>query len=193
MSHRGDLTGALAAYQASLAIHQRLATADPRNTEWQRDLSVSHERIGDVHRARGDLTGSLDAYQASNAIRERLAVADPDNTEWQHDLSVSLEQIGDTHQMQGDLVGALAAYQTAHSIRQRLVATGPTNIRWQRGLIVSHFKLAEAGSESGVNYQRALKIALSMQQRGILAPSDAFIPDLLHSRLKALHQAEASE
>ena len=36
----GDLDAALAAYQASLVIRQRLAAADPSNAAWQRDLSV---------------------------------------------------------------------------------------------------------------------------------------------------------
>jgi hypothetical protein len=37
---QGDLTGALEAYRASLAIRQRLAAQDPANAGWQRDLSV---------------------------------------------------------------------------------------------------------------------------------------------------------
>jgi hypothetical protein len=31
-----------------LAIAERLAKADPGNADWQRDLSVSHNTIGDV-------------------------------------------------------------------------------------------------------------------------------------------------
>jgi len=41
----GDLTAARAAYTAALTIRQRLADADPGNTGWQRDLSVSQERL----------------------------------------------------------------------------------------------------------------------------------------------------
>ena len=74
---QGNLTAALDAYNASLAIRERLAEADPGNAGWQRDLSVSHDRIGDVLRAQGNLTAALDAYNASLAIRERLAEADP--------------------------------------------------------------------------------------------------------------------
>jgi len=48
---QGDLATALTSYRASLAIRERLAKADPGNAGWQRDLSVSHERIGDVQRA----------------------------------------------------------------------------------------------------------------------------------------------
>jgi hypothetical protein len=45
---QGDLAGALVAYEASHAIRERLATSDLGNTEWQRDLIVSHWRIAAV-------------------------------------------------------------------------------------------------------------------------------------------------
>ena len=47
-SAQGDLAGGAASYRASLAICERLAAADPGNAGWQRDLSVSHNKIGDV-------------------------------------------------------------------------------------------------------------------------------------------------
>ena len=56
---------------------------NPRNAEWQRDLSISHNKIGDGKRAQGDGDGALDAYRASLAIAERLAAHDPRNAEWQ--------------------------------------------------------------------------------------------------------------
>ena len=34
---------------------QRLVEADPTNADWQRDLSRSHSRIGDLRRAQGGL------------------------------------------------------------------------------------------------------------------------------------------
>ena len=78
-----------------MAIAERLAEADPNNAGWQRDLSVSHNKIGDVLVDQGDLSGALDSYRPSMAIRERLAKADPNNAGWQRDLSVSRSKIGD--------------------------------------------------------------------------------------------------
>jgi tetratricopeptide (TPR) repeat protein len=42
---QGDLACALKAYKADLAIAGSLATSDPGNAGWQRDLSVSYERL----------------------------------------------------------------------------------------------------------------------------------------------------
>ena len=42
---QGDLAVALTSYQASHDIFSGLAQADPGNTGWQHDLSVSREKI----------------------------------------------------------------------------------------------------------------------------------------------------
>jgi hypothetical protein len=80
-------------YQASLDIAERLAAADPANTQWQRDLSVSRNNLGDAAVAAGDLAAARTHYQASLDIAERLAAADPANTQWQRDLQLVREQI----------------------------------------------------------------------------------------------------
>ena len=77
-----------------MAIAQKLAASDPSNSQWQRDLSISHERIGDTQRAQGDLAGALKSYQAGMAIRQRMAASDPSNSEWQTDVAVSAWKIG---------------------------------------------------------------------------------------------------
>src|SRR5947199_10558 len=68
---QGRLTAALKAYQASLAIAERLAESDPGNAGWQGDLSSSYSKVGDVQMAQGDRAAALKSYQASLAIRER--------------------------------------------------------------------------------------------------------------------------
>jgi tetratricopeptide (TPR) repeat protein len=91
---QGDGAGALAAYQAGLTIAEGLAKRDPANTEWQRDLSVSHNKMGDVLVSQGDGAGALAAYQAGLTIREGLAKRDPANTQWQVDVAVSFAKLG---------------------------------------------------------------------------------------------------
>jgi tetratricopeptide (TPR) repeat protein len=91
---QGDGPGGLDAYRKSLGIAEELATRDPANTQWQRDLSVSHERVGDVLVAQGDMPQALDAYRRSLAIRERLAAYDPGAARAQVDVSVSCAKLG---------------------------------------------------------------------------------------------------
>ena len=117
--------------------------ADPGNAEWQRDLSVSHDKIGDVRRAQGDLKGAL-RPMAGLAIGERLAAQDPANTQWQRDLSVSHNKIGDVLvSAQGDLKGAFAAYEQSLAIRERLAAQDATNAVWKDDLSYSKERVKE--------------------------------------------------
>jgi hypothetical protein len=91
---QGDGAGALAAYRTGLAIREVLAARDPANTDWQRDLSVSHNKIGDVLVAQGDGAGALAAYRTGLAIAEVLAARDPANAQWQTDVAVSCAKLG---------------------------------------------------------------------------------------------------
>jgi hypothetical protein len=47
----GDLATARTHYQASLDIRERLATANPTNTGWQRELQLVRQQIDDLTNA----------------------------------------------------------------------------------------------------------------------------------------------
>ena len=91
---------------------ERLADADPSNAGWQRDLSVSQNKLGDVQAAQGRSRRRAGGLRAGPGDRERLAAADPSNAGWQRDLSVSLDKLGDgCSPPRATSPAALAAYQ----------------------------------------------------------------------------------
>ena len=166
-----DLAAASSAYAAVLRLaEQRLAT-DPANTEWQRVLSVSHEKIGNVLVAQGDGPGALAAYRKGLEIREVLTARNPANTVWQRDLSVSHERIGDVLVAQGDGPGAFAAYRKGLAIREALAVRDPANTEWQRDLAVSHEKIGNVlvaqgdGPGALAAYRKGLAIAEALIAR----------------------------
>ena len=122
---------------------ERLATADPTNADWQRDLSVSQNNVGDVLRNQGDLAGALAAYRESLIGFKRLATVDPTNAGWQRDLSVSQNKLGSVLLDQGDLAGALAAYRESLVVAERLATADPTNADWRCDLSVSQNKVGD--------------------------------------------------
>jgi predicted negative regulator of RcsB-dependent stress response len=65
---QGKLADALKSFQQSEGLAEILARADPNDSELQRGLAVSHNKIGDVLMAEGDLTGALDEYRKALAI-----------------------------------------------------------------------------------------------------------------------------
>ena len=155
----------------------RLATADPANTEWQRDLAVSHEKIGDVRRAQGTPTTALKAYQEELRIVSLLAAADPDNARWQRDLSLSQIKIGDAQVALGYLTGALEAYRVSLEISTRLAAADPGNTERQRDLSVSHMRIGDVWHQWAIVSDANVSEALEAYQAGVdiivrLAASD---------------------
>ena len=161
----GDLRAATRQLRAIHAQVQARAIANPANTQWQRDLSISHSRLGDVATAAGDLAAARAAYQAGLDIRTRLAATDPADTEWQRDLSISHSRLGDVAMAAGDLDAARAAYQASLDIAARLATADPADTEWQRDLTVSHEKLGGVAMAAGdldaarAAYEASLDIA----------------------------------
>jgi tetratricopeptide (TPR) repeat protein len=169
--HLGDLwqiTGNL----DNAAEAYRGAENAARRTANDRDLSVSHNKIGDVLKSQGDRRGALAAYRASHTIREALARRDPTNAGWQRDLSVNHDRVGDVLISQGDHDGALAAYRAGHGIADTLTLRDPTNIEWQRDLSVSHNKIGDVLTSQGDHDGALGAYRASLAIREKLAHSD---------------------
>ncbi len=167
---RGSLAEAERAFRAAL---KAAGCGDDRN------LAVSHERIGDVQSAQGDLAAALTSYQASHDIFDRLAKADPGNAGWQRDLSVSHDKIGDVQSAQGDLAAALTSYQASLAIRDRLTKADPGNAGWQRDLALSYGRVAMVGARLGARddalgaFRRGRDIVAHLVRR---SPDNATLP-----------------
>jgi tetratricopeptide (TPR) repeat protein len=146
---RGDLGLAKSSYVDAQKIADRLAKADPNNAGWQRDLSVSYSRVGDVLRAQGNLTDALKYYRDSLAIADRLAKADPNKAGWQGDLSVSYDRVGDVLRAQGDLTEALKSYRESLAIRDRLAKADANNAGWQHDLGISNERIGDVQMAQG--------------------------------------------
>ncbi len=135
---QGDLPGALQAFTESKNIADKLAAADPGNAEWQRDLSVSWNKLGDVRWPRATCQAPSRPSPTARTSRDQLAAADPGNAEWQRDLSVSWNKLGDVRLAQGDLARRPPGlHRQARTSRDKLAAADPGNAQWQRDLSVS--------------------------------------------------------
>jgi tetratricopeptide (TPR) repeat protein len=134
---------ALDAYQQELAITKRLAEQDKFNSDWQRDLSVSYGKVGDVLVAQGKLPDALDAYQQSLNIRRTLADQDKSSAGWQRDLSISYENVGNVLVAQGKLQEALDAYQQYLAIAKHLAEQDKSNSQWQNDAAWSRYCVAK--------------------------------------------------
>jgi tetratricopeptide (TPR) repeat protein len=161
---------ALSRYQQLLARHERLARAEPDRADYQRDLSGSSIKMGDLYSALGQGEEARQAYLKFLAIAERLAQADPDRADYQRDLSVSLNKMGDLYRALGQGEEARQAFLKALAIRERLAQAEPDRADYQRDLSVSLENMGDLyralgqGEEARQAYLKSLAIAERLAQ-----------------------------
>jgi tetratricopeptide (TPR) repeat protein len=129
-------------YREGLGIADKLAKSASGNADWQRDLEISFNRIGDVQKAQDNLSGALKSYRDGLAISDRLAKSASGNPGWQRDLALSFELIGDVQKAQGDRPAAVKSYRHGLDIADKLTKSDPSNAEWQRDLATLSAKLA---------------------------------------------------
>ncbi|RTL61989.1 MAG: tetratricopeptide repeat protein [Hyphomicrobiales bacterium] len=181
----GDVCAARHAEDEALQVYleakseiDELLLTQPDDVTLNRDLSVTLDRIGDIHTTRGDLAEALASYQQALAIAESLArSAGKTNPEHLHDLSVSYERIGDLLDKKGDLAGALQHFNKGLAISKVLVRGNPDNRAWAWDLAASYERAADALHALGKvdqalrKYRMGLEIAEHLLGSGIVDPS----------------------
>jgi uncharacterized caspase-like protein len=170
---QGNLASAWRLYETAVEIGRRAAEADPGDMGWQRDLSVSYNKIGDVLKAQGNLGAALNRYEAALTIVERLAQADADNVGWQHDLSVSYGRVGGVLNAQGNLPAALTHYEASLTIAERLAKADASNAGWQRDVYSALWYVADVQIKQGNLSHGLEKLQRSKSIMERLAKADA--------------------
>jgi hypothetical protein len=79
----GQTDTALARYRKLLRHRESPVEQEPDRADYQRDLSASYDRMGDLFRALCQGEEARQAFLKSLAIRERLAQAEPDRADYQ--------------------------------------------------------------------------------------------------------------
>ena len=130
-----------------LALH--LTALDPGNTQWQRDLSVSYERLGVVAVAQGKLDEAARAYRDCLTIAKKLAAGDPGNTGWLRDLSCSLFQISRLDAEQKHWPDAIGNAEASLQTDERLSQLDRSNVDWQEDVKAGRAWLEQLRRQAG--------------------------------------------
>ena len=148
--HQAALGGSLASARATEAerMMRSLALEVPGNTAWQRDLSATYDKLGDVLKAQSRLKEALAAYRISAALAGRNA-AEPGDTGRHGDLALSLIKAGDAAIAQGAFDDGLESYQSSFAISERLAAAYRDDARWQYGLLLAREKIGDVQRVQG--------------------------------------------
>jgi tetratricopeptide (TPR) repeat protein len=168
---REDPDAAMAAYVDAQGEVRALLGRDPQDANLQRDLSVTGDRIGDMHAEAGRLDAALECYRQSLEIAEALSKRDPLNPVRQHDLSVSHDRIGEVLDKAGDREGALASFRQGLALAKDLALREPDNVQRQWDLSVSHDRIGDVllaqgrHTEALASYRSGMAIAEELVRR----------------------------
>jgi tetratricopeptide (TPR) repeat protein len=143
---QGDSEGALDAAERARNILRSLLSQDPNNNQWQHDLSVCYERIGDSQLAMGRQREALDAYQEALKGRRQLAKNIPDNAGFQRELAVSYVKLGDALVGGSRFDDARTAYEQSLTIEKKVTdlgLPGQSGQDWRHDLSISYERLGD--------------------------------------------------
>jgi tetratricopeptide (TPR) repeat protein len=181
----GELAGARAAVESSLAIRTKLAADHPSVTAYQSALAMSHNSLGKMLGATGELAGARAAVESSLAIWTKLAADHPESPDYASNLGATLSNLamidlGDNH---FDL--ARDRLREAVNWQKKALAPNPRNPTYRR-FLTNHYtnlRIAAQGLDD--------PDLLAEAERGLaeLKESDPTI-QALNARLVAVLQGE---
>ena len=135
---QGDMTTALKAFQDSRGILQRLTIAHRDTTTYQRDLSITSIKIGDVLAVQGDIPGAIIAYK--EALRTAHTSTNVSDLRVQ---AIAYSKIAESQQAQGILTESLNAFKESHAILKGLAVNYPPNTEHQRDISICEDSIGE--------------------------------------------------
>jgi eukaryotic-like serine/threonine-protein kinase len=159
----GDKQDALAAFQESQTIRQKLADDNPNVIKFQRDLALCRGNVAHLLRETGKPAEALQSLESALAIHRKLASDNPADTEIQSDLAKSHREIGLFLYWAGKPAEARQSLESALAIQQRLADENPTVTLFQGELAATHVNIGYVsptgkGTEALQSYERGRAI-----------------------------------
>jgi tetratricopeptide (TPR) repeat protein/tRNA A-37 threonylcarbamoyl transferase component Bud32 len=166
-SEIGNQQDALSAYRDALSIRQKLADANPSDTDLQVYLGCTQHEMGALLEANGKSAEALQAYQSALAILQKLANAQPADPMHQKNLANCHNSIGVQLHTIGKPAEAQKAWESALAILQKLADANPSDTDLQSRVATTHLRIGTALSDTAKQSEalRAMQSALVILQK----------------------------
>jgi tetratricopeptide (TPR) repeat protein len=176
-------------YEEALNISLDVIRREPDEVRWQRELSWTFNKVGNIRTRLKQFSDALVVYEKGLCIRRYMSSRDDKNTLWKRDIAFSLEKVGEARQRENDAPDAEEAVFEALTIRRALADSDPSHTLWARELAgtlqrIGSLKrdLKDAPLAAGF-YLAAIDVATRTLQR---APDNRFIRRQLDDSSKEL-------
>jgi serine/threonine protein kinase/tetratricopeptide (TPR) repeat protein len=167
----GDTAGALTSYTKALQMREALASSGLKDPEFERELAINYERMGDVLRVTGKSDLAMDRYRKARAIRDKLPSDGPDATGIKIELAGNYQRLGDMYGIEGNPKEGLGEEMKAVEILEPVIAGGSAEPEVRRTLQLSYIKegdmLAATGDPHSAleSYRKAVPISEGLVQQ----------------------------
>lgn len=148
-ANEGDNGRAQEWIDRACAMLEELVAEVPGDEDWQRQLSVTYEKQGDLARWRRALSEAASKYTAALEISRMIASAHPDGVAEQNELAESILKMGELATDRGRSDDARGHFEEALRIRRRLLESGEPNPDVERGVCVLLNRLAGLSLKEG--------------------------------------------
>lgn len=168
-----DPAEALPLYEKGKDILVALRKQYPMYTQFQRDVSSSHERLGGLQLRLGQTEDALMHFKASLEMMEALLKQDPTNSQYQSDVSRSQMMLGSALlRVGGQHEAVLIHFEASLVINEKLIKEDPANIELQLLLSYSHKKIGRFKLLTHKNYAALIHFEASLEINKSLVKND---------------------
>ena len=150
----GNSFGALSIWLSLVDYLETLASAEPQDIGWQRELIWALKSAGDVMVLQGHLGEADEIYLRAYERTGIMIRTWPDDSDLLREREVILNSRGATRFLLSDYKGALAAHSEALEIAMGFLDRDPDNITWARDVSFTQEKMGDTLSALGY-YARA--------------------------------------
>jgi len=173
---QGELAGAAAPMEQSLALARRLAELRPDDGERLFELGQAYFWVGYVHWEQGDLAASRGPWKAYLELSRRLVDKNPGNLDWRRELSYAHSNLGSLLQAEGDLEGALDQFLATLAIDRELLAADPADGETRSELAATHNTVGVVLQELGRLSEAGEQLRADLEIRRELVAADSTDP-----------------
>jgi tetratricopeptide (TPR) repeat protein len=186
LSEQRRFPEATAQFASALQTMAALATANPKNDEYQKSLTEAQSWLADTEKAEGKLDDALALRERHVALLQQLLTRTGD-VEYRQKLVPAERYLAELYWFRGQVPLALQHYQAAIANSTALIALEPDNSRWKYFESRARLDWARALLSAGKNDDAAVQVGAACTVTDRLIAIDSNVQRWRANRRDCLH------